>query len=83
LRAPPKFHILRAAFRPASLGAVTLRAVRESSMTETITLPDWAIKTLRKKSTITVIAGKARALCAAISVFLTEKRKFFVVNQGE
>jgi hypothetical protein len=52
-------------------------------MTETIVLPDWAIKTLGKKSTISVIAGKARALCAAISVFLTEKRKFFVVNQGE
>ncbi|HQR44690.1 MAG TPA: pyridoxal phosphate-dependent aminotransferase [Thermoanaerobaculia bacterium] len=31
-------------------------------MTETIVLPDWAIKTLGKKSTITVIAGKARAL---------------------
>jgi aspartate/methionine/tyrosine aminotransferase len=33
-------------------------------MTETIALPDWAIKTLSKKSTITVIAGKARALAA-------------------
>ncbi|MFI5180092.1 MAG: aminotransferase class I/II-fold pyridoxal phosphate-dependent enzyme [Thermoanaerobaculia bacterium] len=33
-------------------------------MTETIALPDWAIKTLGKKSTITVIAGKARALAA-------------------
>jgi len=33
-------------------------------MTETIALPDWAIKTLSKKSTITVIAGRARALAA-------------------
>jgi aspartate/methionine/tyrosine aminotransferase len=33
-------------------------------MTETIALPDWAIKTLGKKSTITVIAGRARALAA-------------------
>jgi aspartate aminotransferase len=33
-------------------------------MTEGIVLPDWAIKTLSKKSTITVIAGKARALAA-------------------
>ena len=31
-------------------------------MTETIALPDWAIRTLSKKSTITVIAGRARAL---------------------
>jgi hypothetical protein len=30
-------------------------------MTETIVLPDWAMKTLGKKSTISVIAGKARA----------------------
>ncbi len=33
-------------------------------MTETIVLPEWAIKTLGKKSTITVIAGRARALAA-------------------
>ncbi len=33
-------------------------------MTETIALPDWAIRTLGKKSTITVIAGRARALAA-------------------
>lgn len=33
-------------------------------MTETIALPDWALRTLGKKSTITVIAGKARALAA-------------------
>ncbi len=33
-------------------------------MTETIALPDWAIRTLSKKSTITVIAGRARALAA-------------------
>jgi aspartate/methionine/tyrosine aminotransferase len=31
-------------------------------MTEGIVLPDWAIKTLAKKSTITVVAGKARVL---------------------
>ena len=31
-------------------------------MTDGILLPDWAIKTLSKKSTITVIAGKARVL---------------------
>ena len=31
-------------------------------MTEGIALPEWAIKTLSKKSTITVIAGRARAL---------------------
>lgn len=31
-------------------------------MSEDIHLPDWAIKTLSKKSTITVVAGKARAL---------------------
>ena len=33
-------------------------------MTEEIVLPDWAIRTLGKKSTITVIAGRARALAA-------------------
>ncbi len=31
-------------------------------MSEDILLPEWAIKTLSKKSTITVVAGKARAL---------------------
>ncbi len=31
-------------------------------MSDDIRLPDWAIKTLSKKSTITVVAGKARAL---------------------
>lgn len=31
-------------------------------MSEGIVLPDWAIRTLSKKSTITVIAGKARVL---------------------
>lgn len=33
-------------------------------MSEDIQLPDWAIRTLAKKSTITVVAGKARMLAA-------------------
>jgi hypothetical protein len=83
LRLDSKLHILRRESPAGSRGSLTRRTARGKFMTETIVLPDWAIKTLSKKSTITVIAGKARALCAAISVFLTEKRKFFVVNQGE
>lgn len=45
-------------------------------MTETIVLPEWAIKTLGKKSTITVIAGRARALA-------TKNPNFVRADTGE